>query len=72
MNKIIFAYRKELTTIMKYKSLLLILITAVIMAGCSSGSDKMSEPMTLLNQDKQEVTFPQEKPALFFFITTYT
>ncbi len=55
---------------MNFKSLLLLLIFAVILAGC--GSTKLDEPMTLLNQDKQEVTFPQDKPALFFFITTYT
>ncbi|MRH44615.1 hypothetical protein GH741_18370 [Aquibacillus halophilus] len=55
---------------MNYKSILLILITAVILAGCSSANT--SEPMTLLNQDKEKVTFPQEKPTLFFFITTYT
>ncbi|MBX0314721.1 hypothetical protein [Planococcus glaciei] len=55
---------------MKLKLLLLLLISAVVISGC--GTEKMSEPTTLLNQDKQEVAFPQEKPVLFFFITTYT
>jgi ABC-type glycerol-3-phosphate transport system substrate-binding protein len=55
---------------MKFKMFLLLLLAAIAIAGC--GTDKMSEPTTLLNQDKQEVTFPQEKPTLFFFITTYT
>ncbi|MDN7242395.1 hypothetical protein QWY14_11330 [Planococcus sp. N028] len=55
---------------MKFKMLLLLLISVVVISGC--GSDKMSEPTTLLNQNGEEVTFPQEKPTLFFFITTYT
>ncbi|MEH7238147.1 hypothetical protein [Bacillus sp. JJ1562] len=55
---------------MKLKLLILLLITAVILTGC--GSNEMSKSMTLLDQNKQEVTFPQEKPVLFFFITTYT
>jgi len=50
--------------------LFLLLVSAIVIAGC--GTDKLSEPTTLLNQDQQEVTFPQEKPTLFFFITTYT
>lgn len=27
-------------------------------------------PITLLTHDQKEVTFPLEKPAVFFFITT--
>ncbi|WP_186763942.1 hypothetical protein [Planomicrobium sp. CPCC 101079] len=55
---------------MKFKMLLLLLISAIAISGC--GTDKASGSTTLLNQDQQEVTFPQEKPTLFFFITTYT
>jgi hypothetical protein len=29
------------------------------------------EPITLLNHEQKEVTFPLEKPTVFFFITTY-
>ncbi|WP_449537559.1 hypothetical protein [Ferdinandcohnia sp. Marseille-Q9671] len=55
---------------MKLKLLLLFMISAIVLSGC--GSNQISEPITLLNQDKVEVSFPQEKPTLFFFITTYT
>lgn len=46
------------------------LLSVLVLAGC--GQTKLEENMTLLNQDKNEITFPQEKPTLFFFITTYT
>lgn len=55
---------------MKTKFIFLLLIMAVILAGC--GTKEMEGSMTLLDQNKQEITFPQEKPTLFFFITTYT
>jgi hypothetical protein len=31
----------------------------------------LTRPITLLNHEQKEVTFPLEKPAVFFFITTY-
>lgn len=55
---------------MNPKTICLLLIAILILSAC--GQKTMSDPITLLNQDKNEVTFPLEKPTLFFFITTYT
>lgn len=55
---------------LKLKLPLFLMLMVVILAGCSTSM--MDEPVTLLNQDNQEISFPQEKPTLFFFITTYT
>jgi hypothetical protein len=55
---------------MKSKIILFMLLSVLILAGC--GQTKLEGNMTLLNQDKDEINFPQEKPTLFFFITTYT
>ena len=56
---------------MKFKITFLLLIAVVILAGC--GNKEMNgSTITLMNQENQEVMFPQEKPSLFFFITTYT
>jgi ABC-type glycerol-3-phosphate transport system substrate-binding protein len=54
---------------MKLKVVILSLIMMLVLAACGS---KNLESMTLLNQDKEEITFPSEKPTLFFFITSYT
>lgn len=56
---------------MKSKITFLLLIAVVILAGCVN-KEMNGSTITLLNQEKQEITFPQEKPSLFFFITTYT
>lgn len=42
----------------------------LVLAGC--GNEKTDEPMTLKNQEGEEVTLPTGKPVLFFFMTTYT
>ncbi|MGV2942024.1 hypothetical protein AB5I83_20665 [Mesobacillus sp. LC4] len=55
---------------MKAKIILFMLLSVLVLAGC--GQTKLEGSMTLLNQDQKEITFPQEKPTLFFFITTYT
>jgi hypothetical protein len=49
---------------------LLFLISALLVTGC--GEKQLDESITLLNQNKEEISFPLEKPALFFFITSYT
>ena len=54
---------------MKPKFIVLFLILVFILTAC--GANNLSKPMTLLNQNKEEVTFPSEKPTLFFFITSY-
>ncbi|MFJ5762217.1 hypothetical protein ACIQAA_24445 [Neobacillus sp. NPDC093182] len=55
---------------MKPKVLVLFLIAILVVTAC--GQKTLSEPITLHNQDQKEVTFPLEKPTVFFFITTYT
>lgn len=55
---------------MKFKLLIPLIILAIILAGC--GTDGMSDSVSLLDHNGEEVTFPQENPTLFFFITTYT
>ncbi|MBM6616500.1 hypothetical protein [Bacillus suaedaesalsae] len=42
----------------------------LFLAGC--GNETAEEPMTLKNQEGEEVTLPTGKPVLFFFMTTYT
>jgi ABC-type glycerol-3-phosphate transport system substrate-binding protein len=55
---------------MKLKIILIVLATALLLAAC--GSKSIDESVTLLDHEKKEVTFPKDKPVLFFFITTYT
>ncbi|WP_204498158.1 hypothetical protein [Aquibacillus albus] len=55
---------------MKKKIIWLLVTVALLLTAC--GQSKLEESLTLLNQNEEEVTFPQEKPILFFFITTYT
>jgi hypothetical protein len=55
---------------MKLRIFLLLLISTLVLSAC--GEKKLDESITLLNQNKEEVNFPLEKPALFFFITSYT
>lgn len=55
---------------MKPKIIVLFLISLLTLSAC--GPKTLSEPITLLTQDQKEITFPQEKPTVFFFITTYT
>jgi hypothetical protein len=55
---------------MKLKIFLLLLISALLLSAC--GEKKLDESITLLNQNKEEISFPLEKPTLFFFITSYT
>lgn len=54
---------------MKLKMMLLLVAAAVFLTAC--GQDNL-ESTTLLDHNKHEVTFPQDKPTLFFFITSYT
>lgn len=55
---------------MKPKLIIMFLFSILVLSAC--GQKTLSEPITLLNQDQQEVTFPLEKPTVFFFITSYT
>ncbi|WP_213371111.1 hypothetical protein [Mesobacillus boroniphilus] len=55
---------------MRSKIVLFMLLSVLVLAAC--GQTKLEGNMTLLNQDREEITFPEEKPTLFFFITTYT
>ena len=54
---------------MKLKIILIVLATALLLAACGS---KSIDSVTLLDDENNEVTFPKDKPVLFFFITTYT
>ena len=49
---------------MKPRFIVLFLIAVLVLSAC--GQKTLSEPMTLLNQDQKEVTFPSEKPTVFF------
>lgn len=55
---------------MKLKVIIFSLISVFLLAAC--GQKTLSEPITLLDQNQQKVTFPLEKPTVFFFITSYT
>ncbi|MFC4321604.1 lipoprotein [Litchfieldia salsa] len=55
---------------MKKKIMLLLVLIVLVLAGC--GQKQIEESITLLDQNNNEVSFPQDKPTLFFFITTYT
>jgi ABC-type Fe3+-hydroxamate transport system substrate-binding protein len=54
---------------MKLKFSFILIIMMLVLSAC--GSKGLEEPMTLSNQDGTKVTFPQEKPTVFFFITSY-
>lgn len=57
---------------MKQK-LSIIFILVLILAACGNSNDATSsKAITLLDQNKNEVSFPSTKPSLFFYITTYT
>jgi len=55
---------------MKIKFIALLLISVLVLSAC--GQSGLDEPVTLLNQDNEEVTFPTGEPVVFFFITSYT
>jgi hypothetical protein len=55
---------------MKFKLFILCLISLMVLSAC--GPKTLEKPITLLNQNNEDVTFPLEKPTLFFFITSYT
>lgn len=55
---------------MKSKIVGILVTVLLLLSAC--GQAKMDGSMTLLDQNNKEVTFPLEKPTLFFFITTYT
>ncbi|WP_198029789.1 hypothetical protein [Bacillus sp. J33] len=51
---------------------LVVLMAMVLLVLTACGKDSAQEPITLKDQNSKVVTFPQDKPSLFFFITTYT
>jgi major membrane immunogen (membrane-anchored lipoprotein) len=55
---------------MKTKLLFIFLATLLLLTAC--GLKKMDGTLKLVDQNNKEITFPQDKPAVFFFITTYT
>jgi hypothetical protein len=55
---------------MKSKKIVFFLLSMLLLTAC--GQKTLSEPITLQNQDQKEITFPLEKPTVFFFITSYT
>lgn len=54
---------------LKIKTALLMVAALVFLTACTAEVDKA---VTLVDQEGKEITFPTEKPVLFFFITTYT
>jgi alkyl hydroperoxide reductase subunit AhpC len=55
---------------MKLKIFLIVAAAMLVLAAC--GTKTIDESVTLLDNENNEVNFPQEKPVLFFFMTTYT
>lgn len=52
--------------------IIIALFSSIFFLTKASDNDKTDGPVTLLDHNFKEVTFPQEKPTLFFFLTTYT
>ncbi|MEH7248893.1 lipoprotein [Neobacillus niacini] len=55
---------------MKQRIIFLFLLSILVLTAC--GQKTLSKPITLLNHEQEEITFPLEKPTVFFFITSYT
>ncbi|SEM59476.1 hypothetical protein SAMN05192533_1045 [Mesobacillus persicus] len=55
---------------MKYKFLIPFLISILFLAAC--GQTGLEKPITLVDQNNEEVEFPTGEPVVFFFITSYT
>lgn len=55
---------------MRTRKIIAMLLVILFLTAC--GKTELENNMVLLNQDGEEVTFPQAKPTLFFFMTTYT
>ena len=55
---------------MKLKIFLIVAAAMLVLAAC--GPKTIEESITLLDHENNEVSFPQEKPVLLFFMTTYT
>ncbi|MBY6053559.1 hypothetical protein LG291_13000 [Cytobacillus firmus] len=55
---------------MKKKFMFLLAIVLIVLTAC--GKDQAQEPIALKDQSGNVVAFPQDKPSIFFFITTYT
>lgn len=53
---------------MKIKVVVLLTTFLLLLTACGQGK---IESVTLVDQHENEVTFPLEKPTLFFFITSY-
>jgi hypothetical protein len=48
-------------------SLIILILTIT-----ACGKQEMNGKITLLDHEGNEVLFPQDKPTVFFFMTTYT
>ncbi|KAF0817353.1 MULTISPECIES: hypothetical protein [unclassified Cytobacillus] len=55
---------------MKKKFIFLFAIVLLVLTGC--GKDQSQDTIALKDHNGKEVAFPQDKPSIFFFITTYT
>ncbi|MRG86111.1 hypothetical protein [Salinibacillus xinjiangensis] len=51
------------------KIVTVLLMVILLLAACGTPE---TESMTLKNHENQDVQVPNDKPVLFFFITTYT
>ena len=49
---------------MKLKIFLIVAAAMLVLAAC--GTKRIDESITLLDHENNEVTFPQEKPFLFY------
>ena len=55
---------------MKLKLWLIAAVAVLLLAAC--GQKSIDESITLHDHENNEVTIPQDKPVLLFFITTYS
>lgn len=63
---------KRKSSVVVFILIIIALFLGILLLTLVGQKDNKDEPITLFDQNKKEVTFPLEKPTLFFFLTTYT
>jgi hypothetical protein len=63
---------KRKTGIAIFVVIIIVLFLGIFLLTQVGKNEKADGPITLLDHNSKEVTFPLEKPTLFFYLTTYT